>query len=248
MATKSKRSNSRSSRSTSQTTTDHEEIRQWAESRGGHPACVRGTGGRGDTGMLRIDFPGYSGGDSLQEISWDEFFEKFEDQNLALLHQDTTSGGEESRFNKLVRRTGNADGRGNRGGAGGSNRGRSGSSSRSAGSSGRTTASSGRSASSSRRSAGSSGRSAAGSRSEGGRSPKSGSSKSGGSARGRTGERGGKELEMECVMIPVSRSGGRAMKGKSGGSRGGKSSGAAGSTRAAARGGRASAKSRSSGR
>ena len=226
MATKSKRSGNRSSRS-GKTTTDHEEIRQWAESRGGHPACVRGTGGRGDTGLLRIDFPGYSGENSLQEITWDEFFEKFEDQNLALIYQDTTSGGEESRFNKLVRRTGNSgSGRGNRGG---SNRDRSASSSNR----GHSTSSS-RSAASSRGSSGSA------------KSARSGSSSR---ARGRTSERGGKEIEMECVMTPVSRSGGRAMKGKSGGSRGGKkSSGAAGRTSAAARGGRASAKSRSSSR
>src|SRR5437588_6458323 len=104
MATKSKRSKSRSSRSGNMTT-DHDEIRQWAESRGGHPACVRGTGGRGDTGLLRIDFPGYSGEESLEPITWDEFFEKFDAQDLALLYQDQTSGGQESRFNKLVSRT-----------------------------------------------------------------------------------------------------------------------------------------------
>src|SRR5579884_181902 len=68
-----------------QTTTDHGQIRRWAEERGGKPACVKGTGGRGDTGMLRIDFPGYSGEDSLQHISWDEWFEKFDERNLSLL-------------------------------------------------------------------------------------------------------------------------------------------------------------------
>ena len=34
---------------------DHDEIRQWAEERGGTPSCVRGTGGEGDIGMLRYD-------------------------------------------------------------------------------------------------------------------------------------------------------------------------------------------------
>jgi len=89
----------------SQTTTDHDQIRQWAEERGAHPACVKGTGGKGDAGVLRLDFPGYTGADSLQEISWDEFFEKFEDQKLALLYQDTTKGGQKSNFNKLVKRS-----------------------------------------------------------------------------------------------------------------------------------------------
>jgi len=55
----------------SKTTTDHETIRHWAEERGGKPACVQGTGGRGDTGMIRLEFPRapQSNDDSLQEIS-----------------------------------------------------------------------------------------------------------------------------------------------------------------------------------
>jgi len=36
------------SRSQSKTTTDHGEIRQWAEDRGGHPAVVNSTRGKGD--------------------------------------------------------------------------------------------------------------------------------------------------------------------------------------------------------
>lgn len=88
----------------SQTTTDHEQIRQWAESRGARPACVRGTGGGGDTGMIRLDFPGFSGEDSLQEISWDEWFQQFDENNLALLCQETTKDGQPSNFNKLVSR------------------------------------------------------------------------------------------------------------------------------------------------
>jgi ferritin-like metal-binding protein YciE len=89
--------------------TDHEEIRRWAEERGGTPSCVRGTGNRGDIGMLRIDFPGYSGGDSLQPISWDEWFDKFDERNLALIVQDKTGRGQKSNFNKLVSREGAAE-------------------------------------------------------------------------------------------------------------------------------------------
>ncbi len=54
--------------------------------------------------MLRLDFPGYSG-DKLQEISWDEFFEKFDERDLALLYQEETAGGQTSNFNKLVNRS-----------------------------------------------------------------------------------------------------------------------------------------------
>lgn len=84
--------------------TDRKRIQQWAEERGARPACVRGTGGKGDTGMIRLDFPGYSGGDSLQEITWDEWFEAFEANRLALLIQEETAEGEQSNFNKLVSR------------------------------------------------------------------------------------------------------------------------------------------------
>src|SRR5690348_4076122 len=88
----------------SRTTTDHDEIRQWAEERGGRPSCVRNTGGDGDIGILRIDFPGYSGQGSLEEISWDNWFDKFNERGLALLYQESTAGGQRSNFNKLVSR------------------------------------------------------------------------------------------------------------------------------------------------
>jgi hypothetical protein len=86
------------------TTTDHEEIRRWVEERGGKPACVKGTGSKGNPGMLRIDYPGYSGEETLQEISWDEFFEAFEANRLAFLYQEETRSGAESRFSKLISR------------------------------------------------------------------------------------------------------------------------------------------------
>ncbi len=89
----------------SKMTTDHEKIRRWVESRGGRPAKVKGTGrAGGDVGMLRIDFPGYTGAGKLERIDWDEFFEKFEESQLALVYQDKTATGRQSRFNKLVSR------------------------------------------------------------------------------------------------------------------------------------------------
>ncbi len=87
----------------SKATTDHDEIRAWAEARNAQPASVSGTGDDDDPGILRLNFPGYDE-DSLEEISWDEFFEKFEENKLAFLYQEETAGGERSNFNKLVRR------------------------------------------------------------------------------------------------------------------------------------------------
>lgn len=82
--------------------TDHEEIRRWAEERDAKPACVRRIGGKNDIGMIRLDFPGYSGESSLEEISWEDWFQKFDESNLALLVQDKTARGQKSNFNKLV--------------------------------------------------------------------------------------------------------------------------------------------------
>ena len=87
------------------TTYNHEEIRKWAEERGGKPTHVKGTGGPDDPGILRIDFPGYSGEGKLEPISWDEFFEKFDEQELALVYQDVTADGAKSNFNKIVSRS-----------------------------------------------------------------------------------------------------------------------------------------------
>ncbi len=56
--------------------------------------------------MIRLDFPGYSGEESLEQISWDEWFEKFDERDLALMVQETTSRGQKSNFNKLVSRGG----------------------------------------------------------------------------------------------------------------------------------------------
>jgi hypothetical protein len=83
-----------------QTTTDHDTIKQWVEARGGHPARVKGTGGKRDAGLLRIDYPGYSGEDTLETIDWSEFFEKFEQSGLAFLYETD----KDSRFSKLVER------------------------------------------------------------------------------------------------------------------------------------------------
>ena len=88
------------------TTTDHEEIRRWVEARGGKPATVRGTCNGDEAGVLRIDFPGGAGEDQLEHISWNEWFEKFDENQLAFLYQEEKASGEDSTFFKLVSRDG----------------------------------------------------------------------------------------------------------------------------------------------
>ncbi len=53
---------------------------------------------RDDAGILRIDFQDPD--DKLEEISWDDWFRAFDENNLAFLYEDEG----DSRFNKLVNR------------------------------------------------------------------------------------------------------------------------------------------------
>jgi hypothetical protein len=82
-------------------TTVHEEIRRWAEKHDGRPAKVE-TGVPG--GILRLDFGEKD--PNLEEISWDEFFRIFDDNDLALLipAEPSASEGHERRFNTFVQR------------------------------------------------------------------------------------------------------------------------------------------------
>ena len=81
-------------------TTDHEEIRSWAEAKGGKPAAVDRTHHDGDVGIIRIMFPDNAQSEhkSLVEITWEEFFREFEERELALLYE------EDSLFSKIVGR------------------------------------------------------------------------------------------------------------------------------------------------
>lgn len=81
-------------------TTDHKEIKDWAEKHGGEPSIIKGTekDGSGE-GLLRIHFPGKSDDNgSFEKVSWDDFFKEFESSKLALLHDPNGN------FNKLVNR------------------------------------------------------------------------------------------------------------------------------------------------
>lgn len=86
----------------SKTTTNHDEIKKWAEARKGKPALVKSTENSGKgKGILRINFPGYAE-ENLDDISWEEFFEIFDKNDLQFLYQEKTKDGGTSRFNKFV--------------------------------------------------------------------------------------------------------------------------------------------------
>jgi hypothetical protein len=63
---------------------------------------VRGAKANKPEGILRIDFPGGRGAQSLKPASWEDWFRVFDERNLSFLHQDRTGTGKPSRFNKLI--------------------------------------------------------------------------------------------------------------------------------------------------
>ncbi|WP_445819686.1 hypothetical protein [Bradyrhizobium sp. ISRA442] len=66
------------------------------------PATVKATVDDGHAGILRFDFDRKDEG--LDRISWDQFFQKFDETGIAFLHQDRTKDGKLSRFHKFMRR------------------------------------------------------------------------------------------------------------------------------------------------
>jgi hypothetical protein len=75
-------------------TKDHTVIREWVESRGGAPARVRGT-----NDLLRVSF-GRSE-KNLEVISWDEFFEAFDRNDLIFVYHESADN---TRFARFARR------------------------------------------------------------------------------------------------------------------------------------------------
>jgi hypothetical protein len=89
--------------STANQTHDHQTIKNWVAQRKGVPARVKGTES-GDQGVLRVHFPEFSKSDNLEEISWEGFFNDFDQENLDFLYQDKKENGETSTFHKFVTR------------------------------------------------------------------------------------------------------------------------------------------------
>ncbi|HET7361729.1 MAG TPA: hypothetical protein VFI78_07345 [Salinimicrobium sp.] len=87
--------------SESKTTNNHTIIKKWVEAHQGKPSVVESTDNEKGGGLLRINFPGYEE-DNLKEISWEKFFDIFDEHQLKLLYQDETEDGKESRFYKFV--------------------------------------------------------------------------------------------------------------------------------------------------
>lgn len=77
-------------------TADHAEIRRWVEEHGGYPGLVEAADGRE---RLAVAF----GSDDERRLSWEEFFERFDREALALVY-DPDGNGEALASAKLVSR------------------------------------------------------------------------------------------------------------------------------------------------
>ena len=85
------------------TTQDHSRIRKWVEARDGRPSTVKGTErDRDPAGVLRIDFPGYGEDENLEHICWEDWFAKFDENDLVMVMQEEESDEDVNRFNKIV--------------------------------------------------------------------------------------------------------------------------------------------------
>lgn len=69
-------------------TIDHDEIRRWAEPRGGVPATIRGSASDDGPGILRIALPSASARANLVALTWEEFFSAVEANELAFMIDD----------------------------------------------------------------------------------------------------------------------------------------------------------------
>ncbi|RPI82030.1 MAG: hypothetical protein EHM41_19370 [Chloroflexi bacterium] len=75
-------------------TIDHHQIKKWVHERSGWPAmkASRFTVRESDK-VLSIGFTGCENDELLIPISWEEFFKKFDEQNLAFMYEDQDASG-----------------------------------------------------------------------------------------------------------------------------------------------------------
>lgn len=95
------------------TLTSHDDIRQWAEARGGNPMLMETPDGTGSRTLLQLTFgqhaintDGNEGPDRVggfQLVSWDDWFAALEAAKLALRVSDDPAGGSEAEFEFVER-------------------------------------------------------------------------------------------------------------------------------------------------
>ena len=89
-------------------TTDRALVRDLVEEYGGYPAHVEQSEGEGDRGLLRVAFPDVPSRDAdrnedLKELSWETFFDQFEEEGLALVYPENLGDEAAADFQLLER-------------------------------------------------------------------------------------------------------------------------------------------------
>ncbi|MDF9746394.1 hypothetical protein [Natrinema salsiterrestre] len=80
-------------------TTDTERIREWAEARDAVPVSVRDSDGHGHSFARRDEM-----GEHHEEYTWDEFEQRFEDDDLVFVYHEAEPAGDEMGFFEIVER------------------------------------------------------------------------------------------------------------------------------------------------
>lgn len=92
------------------TTTNHDEIRRWAEKYDAEPEVIDNPEIANDPVGLRLNFPGDDEdvllGDAAptQPVSWEEFFAKFDELGLAFIYDDETAEVDPSMAYHFIKR------------------------------------------------------------------------------------------------------------------------------------------------
>lgn len=91
-------------------TTNHEEIKSWITTHDGKPDLIQTPGVGNSEEGLRIDFPGkedeeyFNENTKSEDISWNEFFKRFEEWNLAFMYEEKTRGKNLSNAYRFIKR------------------------------------------------------------------------------------------------------------------------------------------------
>lgn len=73
-------------------TVNFSNVKRWLESRGGFPVVVRGVADDGMECPLVMDIAFDPNDTDVERIGWEEFFDWFEHENLALRYNDADTG------------------------------------------------------------------------------------------------------------------------------------------------------------
>ncbi|HYC71958.1 MAG TPA: hypothetical protein VEB66_12170 [Opitutaceae bacterium] len=84
-------------------TIDHRRIRRWAEDRKGRPVAVK-YAGTDPAATLRFEFGDRRVDPDVDELTWTDFFERFEDLRLAFVHDRDGPNGARGSFHKFAPR------------------------------------------------------------------------------------------------------------------------------------------------